>query len=146
MHTNANSSGLIVQTHSNPTSNNSTTNQQTAQGSNARWFHSKDGFFCLPRAIREDSSLGNAEFRVLVCLASFVFLKDQATPCLKTLKKYTGLSEGTISKATTSLEKKGWIIKEQRPYTSVLYHLTLPMQFKKETVKQPQQLPLLNER
>lgn len=114
-------------------------NVEEQKKDNERWFNSKDGFFCLPRAIREDSGLSNAEFRVLVTLASFVFLKDQATPKLETLKKYTGMSEGTISKATTSLEKKGWIKKEQRPYTSVLYHLTLPEQYKKNYLKQPQQ-------
>lgn len=114
-------------------------NANEQKAANERWFNSKDGFFCLPRAIRDDESLTNAEFRVLVALASFVFLKDQATPKLETLKKYTGMSEGTISKATTSLEKKGWIRKEQRPYTSVLYHLTLPEQFKKNYQKKPLQ-------
>lgn len=95
-----------------------------------RWFNSKDGFFFLPRNIRVDS-LTNAEFRVLVTLASFVFQRDQATPGLKKLREYTGMSEGTISKATTSLEDKGWLKKEQRPYNTVLYYLRLPQKYKK---------------
>jgi len=142
MQTNANTTSLVVETHY-PQSNS--TQKKVAQNGEARWYQSSDGFFCLPRSIRADNTITNAEFRVLVCLASFVFLKDEATPSLQTLKKLTGMSEGTISKATTSLEKKGWLKKEQRPYTSVLYHLTLPEQFKKETLKKPAQLHLLDE-
>lgn len=142
---NSNATCLVVQTH-NPQPSDTPTYKKVTQSGEARWYQSSDGFFCLPRAIRADNTLTNAEFRVLVCLGSFVFFKDEATPSLQTLKKLTGMSEGTISKATTSLEKKGWLKKEQRPYTSVLYHLTLPKQFKKEIEKQPQQLPLLNER
>lgn len=108
-----------------------------------RWFNSKDGFFCLPRAIREDTRLSNAEFRVLVALASFVFLKDEATPSLETLKKYCGMSASTISKATSKLESYGWIRKTQRAYTSVHYELTLPEQYKKNYKKEPTQLNLI---
>ncbi len=102
----------------------------STEKTNKRWFNSKNGFFFLPRDIRVDR-LTNAEFRVLVTLASFVFQRDQATPGLKKLREYTGMSEGTISKATTSLQKKGWLKKEQRPYNTVLYHLRLPAKYKK---------------
>lgn len=95
-----------------------------------RWFNCKSGFFFLPRDIRIDD-LSNTEFRVLVTLASFVFQRDQATPGLEKLSAYTGMAESTISKATTSLEEKGWLKKEQRPYKTVLYHITLPAKYKK---------------
>ncbi len=102
----------------------------TQSTKNNRWYNSHNGFFCLPRAIRDDPTITNSEFRVLVALASFVMLKDEATPKLFTLSKLTGLSQGTISKATTSLEKKGWLIKKQRQDDSNIYYLTLPEQYK----------------
>lgn len=135
-----NNARLIVGTHIPDNAKPAIENYATP--SKERWFHSKDGFFCLPRAIREDTSLSNAEFRVLVCLASFVFLKDEATPSLETLNRYCGMTEGTISKATSKLEEKGWVRKVKRPYTSVLYTLVLPEQYKKNSKLAPQQLEL----
>lgn len=108
---------------------------------NERWFNCKNGFFFVPRDIRLHE-FSNAEFRVLVTLGSFVFQRDRATPGLKKLSEYTGMSEGTISKATSSLEKKGWLRKEQRPYNTVMYHLTLPEQYKKQSSKEEQQIKL----
>lgn len=100
-----------------------------------RWFNSREGFFILPRAIRDDATLTNAEFRILVSLASFIYKHDQVHPSLETLRVITGMSVGAISKNASSLEKKGWLKKERRPYTSVLYTLVLPEKYKKEAGK-----------
>jgi DNA-binding transcriptional ArsR family regulator len=91
-----------------------------------RWFYCKSGYFSLPRLIRDDTRLTNLEFRVLVVLASHIMMTDIASPSLKTLKKYTGISESAISKATKRLEEKGWLKKTQRAYNSVIYELCLP--------------------
>lgn len=120
--------------------NNALSNSSTTASAvnKKRWFNSHNGFFCLPRAIRDDQTITNSEFRVLVAIASFVMLKDEVTPKLFTLSKLTGLSRGTISRATTSLEKKGWLIKQQRQDESNIYYLTLPERFKNK----PQQVEL----
>lgn len=132
---------IIVGTHTAPNNQQNLINQEAIK--KERWFNSKDGFFFLPRSVREDRRLSNAEFRVLVALASFVFSKDEATPSLETLKKYCGMSASTISKATSKLEQYGWVRKTQRPYTSVYYELILPNEYKKDYKKEPTQLNLI---
>ncbi len=115
---------IVVKLHGKPS-------EKTTEGRKygERWFHCDKGYFCLPRPLRGERKLTNLQFRVLIVIASHVFTNDTVWLSGETIRELSGISEGSISKATTKLHSLGWLKKKRRYKKTNIYTLTLPTEY-----------------
>ena len=65
----------------------------------------------------------STEFAIYVLLLSFQGNNEYCYPTVATLSDFSGLSERTVNRATSKLERDGWLIKQPIWNSSTRYYM-----------------------